>query len=86
METWADKSLVQAASQTGVGSDYPLSAKRDSLFLDRDNQLESQIPASGLSLYGQETGLSGIRSSGLGRAGAPIVTQVGSLFCTNVTR
>ncbi|KAK9268978.1 hypothetical protein L1049_000745 [Liquidambar formosana] len=75
VDTWADKSLLHTASQTGIGMDYPLSAKRDS-FLDRDTQLESQISHSGLSLYGQDPGLSGIRSSGLGRAGAPIVTQI----------
>ncbi|GFZ09146.1 RNA-binding KH domain-containing protein [Actinidia rufa] len=76
VEPWADKSLLHSASQTGHGSDYPLSLKRETLYLDRETQLEPHIPPSGISLYGQDTGLSGLRSSGLGRAGGPIVTQV----------
>uniref|UniRef100_A0A5B7A9L8 K Homology domain-containing protein n=1 Tax=Davidia involucrata TaxID=16924 RepID=A0A5B7A9L8_DAVIN len=76
VETWADKSSLHTASQTAIGTDYPLSAKRESLFLDRETQLESQVPPSGLSLYGQDPGLPGMRSSGLGRAGGPIVTQI----------
>ncbi|RVX07647.1 RNA-binding KH domain-containing protein PEPPER [Vitis vinifera] len=71
-DTWADKSLLHGTSQTGMGSDYSLPAKRESLYLDRETQMEH----SGLPMYGQEHGLSGIRSSGLGRAGAPIVTQI----------
>ncbi|KAM5578701.1 hypothetical protein ABKV19_008823 [Rosa sericea] len=42
---------------------------------EKTSQLESQLPSSGLSIYGQEASLSSIRSSGLGRPGAPIVTQ-----------
>ncbi|XP_057466642.1 RNA-binding KH domain-containing protein PEPPER-like [Actinidia eriantha] len=76
VEPWADKSLLHSASQTGPGSDYPLSLKWETLYLDRETQLEPHIPPSGISLYGQDTGLSGLRSSGLGRAGGPIVTQV----------
>ncbi|KAL6977864.1 hypothetical protein U1Q18_026647 [Sarracenia purpurea var. burkii] len=81
VETWADKSLLHSSSQTGPGTDYPVSSKRDSLFLDHETQLESHIPSSGISLYGQDPGLSVIRSSGLGssglgRAGRPIVTQI----------
>ncbi|GFY91596.1 RNA-binding KH domain-containing protein [Actinidia rufa] len=76
VEPWADKSLLHSASQTGHGSDYPLSLKRETLYLDRETQLEPHIPPSGISLYGQDTGLSGLRSSGLGRAGGPIVTQI----------
>ncbi|XP_048332230.2 RNA-binding KH domain-containing protein PEPPER [Ziziphus jujuba] len=72
----ADKSLLHTASQTGVGTNYPLSSKRESLYLDREPQLEAQLPSSGISIYGQDPTLSGIRSSGLGRAGAPIVTQI----------
>ena len=75
-DTWADKSLLHGTSQTGMGSDYSLPAKRESLYLDRETQMEH----SGLPMYGQEHGLSGIRSSGLGRAGAPIVTQVGIIM------
>lgn len=46
------------------------------MFLERESQLEPQLPVSRISLYGQDPSLSGVRSSGLGRAGAPIVTQV----------
>ncbi|KAM5553694.1 RNA-binding KH domain-containing protein PEPPER [Rosa sericea] len=75
-DPWADKSLLHTATQTGGGSNYPLTATRESLFLSRETQLESQLPSSGLSIYGQEASLSSIRSSGLGRSGAPIVTQI----------
>ncbi|KAF9616766.1 hypothetical protein IFM89_032319 [Coptis chinensis] len=81
-ETWADKaqSLVQTASQVtsqaGIASDYPLSIKRDSLFLDRDTQLESQMHHSSLSLYGQDPGFPGLRTSGLSRASAAIISQI----------
>ncbi|XP_043710010.1 RNA-binding KH domain-containing protein PEPPER-like isoform X1 [Telopea speciosissima] len=78
VEAWPDKmqNMHHTASQTGISSDYSISLKRDSLFLDRETQLDSQIPHSGLSLYGQDPALSGIRSSTLGRPAAPIVTQV----------
>lgn len=76
VENWADKSMLHGASQTGLGSDYPHTAKRESLFLDRETHLESHMPSSGISLYGQDPGLAGIRSTGLGRAGGPIVTQI----------
>lgn len=74
-ETWTDKahSLIHTASQTAISNDYPLSYKRDSLFLDRESQLEPQMSHSGLSLYGQDPGL---RTSGLGRSAAALVTQV----------
>lgn len=100
--------MLHTASQTGVSTNYSLSAKRESLFLDRETQLESQLPSAGISLYGkdpsiygkdhsiygkdpsiygqdpsiygQDPSLSSIRSSGIGRPGAPIVTQVG---CSN---
>ncbi|XP_010273559.1 PREDICTED: RNA-binding KH domain-containing protein PEPPER-like [Nelumbo nucifera] len=77
-DTWADKtqSLLHTAPQTGISNDYSLSLKRDSLFHDREPQLESQIQHSGLSLYGQDPSLAGLRSTGLGRASAPIVTQI----------
>ncbi|KAL5549418.1 hypothetical protein UlMin_004649 [Ulmus minor] len=77
VDSWSDKSLLHSTSQTGLGTSYPLSAKRESLFNDRETQLESQLPSSGISLYGQDPTFSGIRPSGLGRAGAaPIVTQI----------
>lgn len=73
--------MLHTASQTGVATNYPLSSKRESLYLDRETQLEAQLPSSGISIYGQDPTLSGIRSSGLGRAGAPIVTQVVGYNC-----
>ncbi|KAK3012793.1 hypothetical protein RJ639_008020, partial [Escallonia herrerae] len=76
VETLTDKSLGRPAPQPGIGSDYPLSLKRDSLFLDREAQLESQLPSARHSLYGQDPTFSGLRSSGLGRAGGPVVTQI----------
>ncbi|XP_004296493.1 PREDICTED: poly(rC)-binding protein 3 [Fragaria vesca subsp. vesca] len=75
-DPWADKSLLHTATQTVGGTSYPLTATRESLFLGRETQLESQLPSSGLSIYGQEAALSSLRSSGLGRPGAPIVTQI----------
>ncbi|KAF4381838.1 hypothetical protein F8388_010807 [Cannabis sativa] len=69
VETWADKPLAHGASQTGLVANYPLSATRESLFLDRENQLESHIPSARISLYGQDPSLPGIRSSGLGSSG-----------------
>ncbi|KAL0015452.1 hypothetical protein SO802_002521 [Lithocarpus litseifolius] len=78
VDTWPDKSSMHAAPQTAIPTDYPLSmsTKKDSLFLDRETRLESQLSATGISLYGQDPTISGIRSSGLGRTGAPIVTQI----------
>ncbi|XP_059637507.1 RNA-binding KH domain-containing protein PEPPER [Cornus florida] len=76
VETWSDKPLLHTSSQSGIGSDYSLPGKRDSLYLDRETQMESQIHSSGLSLYSQDPGLSGMRSSGLTRAAGPIVTQI----------
>lgn len=65
--------------QTGIPSDYSLSLKRDPLY-DCETHLEPKIPPTGLSLYGQDHGLGVIRSSGLTRAAAPIVTQVGQFI------
>ncbi|GAV84256.1 KH_1 domain-containing protein [Cephalotus follicularis] len=75
-ETLAEKPLPQTASESGMSTDYPLSAKRNSLFVDRETQLESQLTSSGISLYGQDHSLSAIRSTGIGRAGGPIVTRM----------
>ncbi|PKI56675.1 hypothetical protein CRG98_022925 [Punica granatum] len=76
-ETWSDKSLPPPVAQVGFGgTDYSLPAKREPLYLERESRLETQIATSGVSLYGQDPALSGIRSSRVGRAGAPIVTQV----------
>ncbi|XAR63746.1 hypothetical protein NMG60_11023795 [Bertholletia excelsa] len=74
MESWADKSY--GASQAGIGTDYSLSSKRESLYLERESHLEPHIPPSGISVYGKDTGLSGLHSTGLGRASGPIVTQI----------
>lgn len=82
MDTWADKTQG-ATSQIGAGIDYNLSLKRDSLYLDRESQLDSQVPLSGLSAYGQDPTLGGLRSSTLGRTAAAMVTQVHfSCYCT----
>ncbi|KAI4335357.1 hypothetical protein L6164_014009 [Bauhinia variegata] len=73
-ESWADKTLLHNASQTSISSDNLISTKRDSLFAERENQLDLQLNPSGISLYGQESSFSS-RSSLLSR-GAPIVTTV----------
>ncbi|KAJ9162783.1 hypothetical protein P3X46_022530 [Hevea brasiliensis] len=75
-QTWSDKSLLHATSQGGSDTDYPLSAKRETLFFELENSLESQIPPSRISLYGQDPAVSSIRSSVLNRASAPIVAQI----------
>lgn len=51
---------------------------RDSIFADRESHLDSLLASSTMShsLYGQDSSLSGRRSSSLSRAGAPIVTTV----------
>ncbi|KAF3633594.1 RNA-binding KH domain-containing protein PEPPER [Capsicum annuum] len=69
--------------RSGLG-DYPPPIKRDTLFSDRESQLDSLHSTrlslygqdSGLSLYGQDPGLSGTRTSGLGRAGNSVITQI----------
>lgn len=75
-DTWSDKAMLPSASQTSFSADFPLPTKRDSFYAERENQLDKQLPSSGLSLYGQDSSLSGVRSSALGRSGAPIVTTV----------
>ncbi|KAK7411978.1 hypothetical protein VNO78_03423 [Psophocarpus tetragonolobus] len=75
-ETWSDKSFLHSNSQTSIFSDIPLPTKRDSVLADRESQLDSLLPSSTMSLYGQDSSLSGGRSSALGRVGAPIVTTV----------
>ncbi|KAJ9184174.1 hypothetical protein P3X46_007940 [Hevea brasiliensis] len=64
------------APQIGISSDYSLSLKRDPSIYDRETHLDPKIPQSGLSLYGQDSALGGLRSTGLGRATAPMVTQM----------
>lgn len=79
-DAWNDKtqSLMHTAQQSGLGSDYTLPLKRDSLFLERDSHLDSQIPRPGglSSLYRPEPPLSGLHSTGLGRSAGVLVTQV----------
>lgn len=81
VEPWSDKPLLLSNPHGGRVTDYPLPIKRDSAFFERESHLESQVPAS-VSLFGQDPGLSGIRTSAFSRGGGPIVTQVsdGSLF------
>ncbi|XP_075509137.1 RNA-binding KH domain-containing protein PEPPER-like [Primulina tabacum] len=75
VEAWTEKTSLHSTPQTTLGSDYSVSLKRDSLFLDRESQLESRLNASRLSVYGADHGL-GNRSSAIGHSGGPIVTQV----------
>lgn len=76
-DAWADKPSLHSASQPSIVADIPLSTKRDSLFADRESHLDSLLPSSTMSLYGQDSSLSGLRSSALGRAAPPpIVTTV----------
>ncbi|KAL0308279.1 UNVERIFIED_CONTAM: RNA-binding KH domain-containing protein PEPPER [Sesamum radiatum] len=75
VDTWADKTLLHATPQTSLGADYPVSMKRDPLFLDRESQMESHIASSRHSLYAPDHSL-GSRSSTIGRSGGPVVTQM----------
>ncbi|KAL8505298.1 hypothetical protein ACS0TY_016511 [Phlomoides rotata] len=75
VDAWSDKTSLHVTPQTSLGADYSVSAKRDSLFMNRESQIESHIAPSRLSLYGTELGL-GNHSSIIGRSGGPIVTQV----------
>ncbi|CAJ1941757.1 unnamed protein product [Sphenostylis stenocarpa] len=74
--TWVDKPSLHSASQPNIVNDVPLSSKRDSLFADRESQLDSLLPSSTMSIYGHDSSLSGLRSSALSRTSAPIVTTV----------
>ncbi|TYJ20837.1 hypothetical protein E1A91_A08G024100v1 [Gossypium mustelinum] len=75
-ETRAEKSSLLTVSQSGIGIDLPITARRDSLFLDHEKQFESRIP-SGISFYGQDPALPTVHSSsGLLRTSVPIVTQI----------
>ncbi|GMH03137.1 hypothetical protein Nepgr_004976 [Nepenthes gracilis] len=75
VESWPEK-LNFHTTRAGNATDYSLSLKKDPVFVDREIQLESQITNSGLQSYRQDSGLSAVRSLGLGRTGAPIITQV----------
>lgn len=77
-EPWSERSML--TSRPGLGDyaprsglvDYP-PTKRDTLFSERESQLDSHYHSTGLSLYGQDTGLSGTRISGAGRAGNSVI-------------
>ncbi|KAJ6861996.1 RNA-binding KH domain-containing protein PEPPER-like [Populus alba x Populus x berolinensis] len=72
----AQPSLHSApAFSSGIISDYSLSLKRDPSIYEQETHFEHKISQPGFSLYG-DPGLGGLRSTGLGRATAPIVTQV----------
>ncbi|KAK7303936.1 hypothetical protein RJT34_14860 [Clitoria ternatea] len=75
-ETWSDKSLLHTTSHTSIFADVSLPTKKDSVLADCETQLESSLPSSAMSLYGQDSSLSRVRSSALSRVGAPIVTTV----------
>ncbi|KAJ9550732.1 hypothetical protein OSB04_014777 [Centaurea solstitialis] len=75
-EPWAETSVLHG-SHSRVGSDYSLSMKRESLFVNREPQRESQFSSSGLSFYGRDPGgLTATRSPALGGTVSPFVTQV----------
>ncbi|KAL9376025.1 hypothetical protein Peur_030145 [Populus x canadensis] len=72
----AQPSLHSApAFSSGIISDYSLSLKRDPSIYEHETHFGHKISQPGFSLYG-DPGLGGLRSTGLGRATAPIVTQV----------
>ena len=70
---------MHTTHQSGIGNDYTLPLKRESMFLERESQLDSQLQRPLSSLYGQEPPLSGLRPTGLGRNAGALVTQVS--FC-----
>ncbi|GAB4837675.1 hypothetical protein Ancab_002526 [Ancistrocladus abbreviatus] len=77
-DAWSDRttqSLAQHASKTAISSDHSLSFKSDPYF-DREIQMDSKMLHSGSSLYAGDSGMGGLRSMGVTRAAAPIVTQV----------
>ncbi|XP_004507898.1 RNA-binding KH domain-containing protein PEPPER-like [Cicer arietinum] len=75
-DAWADKPSMHSASQPSSVADIPLTTKRDSFFADRESQLDSLLSSSTMSLYGQDSSISGLRSSAFNRGSASIVTTV----------
>ncbi|KAK4747366.1 hypothetical protein SAY87_026403 [Trapa incisa] len=71
-DVWSNKTIQPAVTHTGTGTEYFLPGR----VLDRESRVETQMTSSGVSLYGQDLALPGIRSSRITRASAPIVTQV----------
>ncbi|KAG0453011.1 hypothetical protein HPP92_025373 [Vanilla planifolia] len=78
-DAWADKtqSLIHP-SQSGLGHDFGLTLKQDSLYLDHDPRPNSQFRHGTLSLYGHDPVLSGWRPPGsnINRGSSGLVTQV----------
>ncbi|KAI3827652.1 hypothetical protein L1987_01732 [Smallanthus sonchifolius] len=56
VDAWAEP-MVHNGSHNRAGSDFPLSMKSESLFLDREPQQESRAFSSGLLFYGRDPGL-----------------------------
>ncbi|XP_058755557.1 RNA-binding KH domain-containing protein PEPPER-like [Vicia villosa] len=75
-DAWAEKQSLRSASQPSIVSDIPPSTKRDYFFADRESQLDSLLSSSTMSQYGQDSSISGLRSSAFNRASASIVTTV----------
>lgn len=78
IDAWAEKPSLRSASQPSTVVDIPPSTKRDYFFADRESQLDSLLSSSTMS-YGQDSSISGLRSSAFNRASASIVTTV-SIF------
>ncbi|CAK8564089.1 unnamed protein product [Lathyrus sativus] len=74
-DAWADKPSLHSASQPSTVADIPPPTKRDYFFADRESQLDSLLSSSTMS-YGQDSSISGLRSSAFNRASASIVTTV----------
>ncbi|CAL5199281.1 unnamed protein product [Lathyrus oleraceus] len=75
IDAWAEKPSLRSASQPSTVVDIPPSTKRDYFFADRESQLDSLLSSSTMS-YGQDSSISGLRSSAFNRASASIVTTV----------
>ncbi|KAL3625138.1 hypothetical protein CASFOL_030592 [Castilleja foliolosa] len=74
VDSFSSNALLHATPRTSsAGDNYPVSVKRDSLFLERENQMDTHMASSRHSLYEAEYGL-GVRSSTFGRSGGPIVS------------
>ncbi|XP_074276397.1 RNA-binding KH domain-containing protein PEPPER [Silene latifolia] len=77
-DAWADKTQNLASTtlpQTITTGDPLLSYKRE-FYFDREPDVETKLTRSAMSLYGSDPAISGLHSTGLTRAAAPIVTQV----------
>ncbi|CAI8611099.1 unnamed protein product [Vicia faba] len=74
-DSWAEKPSLRSASQPSIVADIP-PTKRDYFFADRESQFDSLLSSSTMSQYGQDSSISGLRSSAFNRASASIVTTV----------